>query len=80
MNRMVIDSRVGPDGILHIPVGSDAANKDVRVTIEAAEISSGKELMSAEEWRAFLKSTAGAWQGDFDRPPQGPLQERDPFP
>jgi hypothetical protein len=36
MNRIVVNSRVGDDGVLHLalPVGADEANQEVRVTVE----------------------------------------------
>ena len=36
MNRMVLHSRVGADGVLHltVPIGQEAADREVRVTIE----------------------------------------------
>jgi hypothetical protein len=36
MNRIVVQSRVGSDGILHlsVPIGDESAHKDVRVTVE----------------------------------------------
>ncbi len=36
MNRIVVNSRVGGDGVLHLalPVGADDANQEVRVTVE----------------------------------------------
>ena len=36
MNRIVVKSKVGSDGVLHleVPVGKEAADKEVRVTVE----------------------------------------------
>ena len=36
MNRVVVQSRVGSDGILHlnVPIGDESADKAVRVTVE----------------------------------------------
>ena len=67
MNRIVVKSRVGSDGILHLtlPVGVEEADKEVQITIEAV-----RQTMTQEEWQAFVLSTAGTWQGDFERPPQ----------
>jgi hypothetical protein len=78
MDRMIVKSRVGADGVLHvsIPLGLDDANRDVSVTIDPAP----HPPSTQEEWRNFLASTAGAWQGDFERPEQGELEQRDPFP
>jgi hypothetical protein len=76
MNRMVVKSRVGGDGMLHLalPVGLDEANKEVQVTVEPVP-----PPMSQEEWRAIVLSTAGKWQGYFERPEQGAYEEREPL-
>jgi hypothetical protein len=36
MNRMVVKSRVGSDGVLHLalPVGVEEADKEVQITVE----------------------------------------------
>ena len=66
MNRMVVKSTVSSDGILHLalPMGVDEANKEVQVTVEPALPVS----VSREEWRELILSTAGQWQGEFERP------------
>lgn len=78
MNRMVVKSRVGSDGVLHLalPVGVEEADKEVRITVEPMP---PKKAMTQEEWETWVDSMAGSWQGDFERPPQGELEERDPL-
>jgi hypothetical protein len=78
MNRMVLKSTVGSDGTLHLELalGADAANKEVQVIVEPAT----GPTMTQEEWRAFILSTAGGWQGEFERPDQGEYEKRDPLP
>jgi len=75
MNRMVMKSTVSSDGVLHLslPLGIEEANKDVQVTVEPVT----PAPMSQEEWQRFIMSTAGKWQGDLERPPQGKYEERD---
>jgi hypothetical protein len=77
MTRIVIESRVGGDGVLHLtlPLGLSEAGQDVRVTVEPISPAS----MSAEEWRQAVLATAGRWQGEFERPPQGEYEDRDPL-
>jgi hypothetical protein len=81
MNRIVLHSRVGADGVLHlsVPIGKAAADREVEVTIEAPE---PKQLSNSErgEWRQFVLETAGAWQGDLERPEQGEYEQRDELP
>ena len=77
MTPIVITSRISGDGILHLnlPVGVAEADKEVRVTVEPLPI----VAQSPEEWRQWVLSTAGKWQGDFERPDQGTLEEREPL-
>jgi hypothetical protein len=35
--------------------------------------------MTKDEWKTWVESMAGSWQGEFERPPQGEFEERDPF-
>ena len=78
MNRITVKSKVGGDGVLHLtlPVGPLDANKEVQVTVEPIN---GKHLMERQEWQAWVESMAGSWQGDFERPPQGEYEQRDPL-
>jgi hypothetical protein len=78
MNRMVVKSKVGSDGVLHLtlPVGAEEADKEVQITVEPI---TPQEEMTQKEWEAWVDSMAGSWQGDFERPPQGELEERDPL-
>jgi hypothetical protein len=78
MNRMIVKSRIGTDGVLHvdIPIGAAEAGQEVQIIIEPETHRSKTQ----QEYWDFLDSTAGAWQGDFERPDQGQLEERDPLP
>jgi hypothetical protein len=76
MTSIVLESRTGPDGTLHldVPLGVDQANRSVRVVIEALP-----KPKTQADWAAWVKSIAGSWQGDFERPPQGDYEEREPL-
>jgi hypothetical protein len=76
MTRIVLKSKVGADGILQltVPVGPDEANREVRVVIESEPAPATRQ-----EYLDFLQATAGAWQGDFERPEQGEYEVRDPW-
>lgn len=78
MTRIVLKSKVGADGVLQltVPVGPDDANREVRVVIES-EPAAPVRTMSQEEWEAWVLSTAGKWQGDFELPSLGLPEERD---
>lgn len=77
MNRMVVKSTVSSDGVLHLalPVGVEEANKEVQVTVE----STLPVRVSQEEWQDRILSTAGKWQGEFERPDQGEYEQREPL-
>jgi hypothetical protein len=78
MNRIVVEQRLSAEGVLqlNLPLGADQADREVRVTIEPV---ASKKVMTPQEWRAGVLATAGGWQGEFERPPQGALEDRDPL-
>jgi hypothetical protein len=78
MTRMTIKARVDSDGMLrvNVPLGAHEADQEVQVTVEALP---AQKTMTPSEWASWVEAMAGTWQGDFERPPQGKLQERDPF-
>jgi hypothetical protein len=77
MNRIVVKSRVGGDGILQLslPVGVAEADREVLITVEPV----GPAVPSPDEWRRRILETAGKWQGDFKRPEQGEYEWREPL-
>jgi hypothetical protein len=78
MNRMVLHSRVGSDGVLHIsvPVGKEEADREVQVTIDP--ISDGPSSMTQEEWHEFVLKTAGSISDpSFVRHGQGEYERRE---
>ena len=76
MDRIVLKSRVGSNGILQlsVPMGVADADREVQVTVEPI-----KTPLSQEEWARRVLENAGTWQGDFERPEQGEYEERDPL-
>jgi len=76
MSRITLSARVGSDGVLHLPLGREQANREVRVTIESADAHAAEPRQAYLE---FLRATAGAWQGEFERPAQGEYEVRDPL-
>jgi hypothetical protein len=79
MNRMVVHSRVGADGILHItvPIGKADADREVQVTIDPVRPSP----MTQEEWRNFVLTTAGSiTDPSFVRHEQGQYERREELP
>lgn len=79
MNRMVLHSRVGADGILQLtaPIGEAEADREVQVTIDPV----GPPPMTQDEWRQFIQSTAGTiTDPSFVRLEQGEYERRDGEP
>ena len=77
MSSIVIEARTGPDGTLHldVPMGVGKANQPVRVVIE-----SPRKAMTAKEWATYVQSMGGSINDPtFERPPQLPLEEREPL-
>jgi hypothetical protein len=77
VNRIVLKSRVGSNGILQLtlPMGAADADREVQITVEPV----GPSTQSADEWRRCILETAGKWQGEFERPPQGEYEQREPL-
>jgi hypothetical protein len=75
MNRIVVKSRVGSNGILQlaVPVGPADADREVQITVEPV----APQDVSPDEWRRRILETAGKWQGEFERPDQGEYERRE---
>lgn len=76
MNRMSINSKLNSNGVLQLslPMGLEAANREVQVTVE---LITPIAPMSREAWQTWVDSMAGSWHGDFERPVQGQYEERE---
>lgn len=76
MTRIVLQSRTGPDGTLRldVPLGLEQAGSEVQVVIESVA-----RPLTPAEYANWVRSMAGAWQGDFERPPQGEYEHREPL-
>jgi hypothetical protein len=81
MNRIVVERRVSGEGVLELtlPLGMDEAGRDVRITVEPVGPKTVAKAMTTDEWQIGVLATAGGWQGEFVRPPQGALEEREPL-
>lgn len=69
MKSMILKSKVGADGVLHlsVPLGRALADSAVQVTIEPV---TNATSMTQQEWSAWVDSMAGSWQGNFESPAQ----------
>lgn len=72
MNQTVI-VRAGADGIVTLALGKACANELIQVTAQTIPET------TSEEWLRFIESTAGKWEGELERPPQGEYEEREPL-
>jgi hypothetical protein len=59
-----------------VPIGAAEANREVQVTIEPTQTRSAVN----KDYPAWLWSLAGQWRGEFERPLQGTLEERELLP
>jgi len=74
MDRFVVESAVGSDGVLNLrlPLELASANRGVRVTVE--DIDAG--TLDRDQRQQLFLSLAGSWQGDFEVMPDDPPEER----
>jgi hypothetical protein len=83
MNKVILTSQVGTDGVLKmsIPLKPEDANKPVRVTVEPLDEAEAPATRptTREEWLKFIENTAGKWEGELERPEQGEYERRDEF-
>ena len=56
MTQITLKARVGPDGVLYLPLGKAQADRDVQVTIEPTGSTTAN---SREEYLAFLRARLG---------------------
>jgi hypothetical protein len=79
MDRMVVKTRIGADGVLHVtvPVGAADANREVQVTVDPV----GPSAMTQAEWRQFILGAAGSiTDPSFVRHEQGEYERREELP
>lgn len=77
MNRIVVNTKLDSEGVLHLalPIGAADADRAVRIIVEPTSSVS----LSQEEWRQRILQTAGKWQGEWQRPEQGNYEQREPL-
>jgi hypothetical protein len=79
MTHIEFNSRVGSDGVLSIclPLGSNEANREVKVIVEPTDLSSMLSPSAQEPWSDFVKDMAGCISDPtFLRPEQGEYERR----
>jgi hypothetical protein len=84
MNKVILTSRVGADGVLKVsvPLKPEDADKPVRETVEPLDEADApaSRPTTREEWLKFIEQTAGSiTDPTFERPPQGEYEQREEF-
>ncbi|WP_199306582.1 hypothetical protein [Anabaena sphaerica] len=75
MQTMKLESHVGNDGMLHIPL-PEVKDADVEVIIVYQQVQKPQK----RQWSPEFLSTFGAWEGEvLERAPQEEQSEREPF-
>ena len=80
MNRMIVKSRVGADGVLRValPVGVADADREVQVTVDPLTPS---KPMTQAAWATWVESMAGSiTDPTFRRHDQGEYEDREEMP
>jgi len=79
MKTLQTRSRTTPQGVLHLAVPTGLPDADVEVILIVHEESKNgaAKPMGRDAWNAFVDETAGAWQGEFVRPPEGEFVQRE---
>ena len=78
MRTIQITGKSGPDGVLHVdvPVGTAETEFDVIVVLQPKPAAPTDSPESRGWPPDFFEKTAGCWQGEFERPPQGEFEKR----
>ena len=79
MRRIETIATVKDDGTMLIAVPPDVPPGPHTVVVEIDEHPATSTPQDSTDWRTFLQETAGAWQGDFERPTQGTYEVREEF-
>jgi hypothetical protein len=80
MQTIQVLGKTGADGVLHldIPLGAAEAEFEVIVVVQARGAAGRKPTPEELGWPpGFFEQTAGAWQGEFERAPQGEYEKRE---
>jgi hypothetical protein len=77
MRTIQVRGKTGADGVLHlsIPLETPEAEFEAVVVIQPE-----KPVEANGGWPpGFFERTAGAWQGELERAPQGEYEKREPL-
>jgi hypothetical protein len=80
MRIVTVHGKVGTDGVLHldIPTGDPNVEFEVLVVMQPTAIPAPTTTPEERGWPPrFFEQTAGKWQGELERAPQGEYEKRD---
>jgi hypothetical protein len=79
-------AHVGPDGRLEVNLPSQFANSEVILTVRTAHGPPIQRIADIQDpaerqrrWQEWVRQTAGSWEGELERPPQGDYEVREEF-
>jgi hypothetical protein len=79
MRTIQVREKTGADGVLNLRIPLGLAETECEVTVVVQPKTSHTRQLTPEElgWPpGFFDQVVGKWQGDFERPPQPPAEER----
>lgn len=81
MKSLQTHSRTTAQGVLNLalPIGLPNAEVDVILIVSESHTNGTARTTDRNAWNTFVDETAGAWEGEFVRPPQGEFEKREPF-
>ena len=77
MRTVLAHGKTGADGVLHlsIPLGAAEAEFEAVVIVQPQ----APPFIHPDWPPGFFEQTAGAWQGELERAPQGEYEKREEF-
>ncbi|HRX80097.1 MAG TPA: hypothetical protein P5307_13590 [Pirellulaceae bacterium] len=67
-----------PDNKLRLEIPVDGTDRPYHVVVMFEQVTEAEEGLG--EWpEGFIEATAGAWEGELTRPPQGECDQRQPL-
>jgi hypothetical protein len=80
MRLVTVHGKTGEDGMLHLDISVGEKNSEFEVLVVMQPKVLPKPASAPEErgWPpGFFEQTAGKWQGELERAPQGEYEKRD---
>jgi hypothetical protein len=79
MKTIDLQSRSGPDGMLHLDIPVEDADHNYRVTVVIEPVN-GTAGSTVDAWPdGFFEATCGQWKGEFEIDSEGGFEDRAPL-